>query len=186
LPVSGDARNIIFTLVLLAVVGAVIYEARVWEIKARLFPWAIGIPVLAMIVALLMKQVLEQFNRSRQAVAEARSVDSLLGETRSGASHSAEVHPAERHAAEVEAQARRRAYAIVGWLLGFLAAIWMLGFPAGGTLGTLAYLKLAAGERWPISVAISAGTAVFFWLMINFLNTPFPRGTLFDLVAAGA
>jgi hypothetical protein len=186
LPVSVNARNIVFTVVLLAVVGAVIFEARVWEIKARLFPWAIGIPVLAMIVALLMKQILEQFNRSRQAVGEVHSTDSFLGDSRAGASHSAEVHPAERHAAEVQAQVRRRAYSIVGWLLGFLAAIWMLGFPAGGTLGTLAYLKLAAGEGWPISVAISAGTAVFFWLMINFLNTPFPRGTLFDLVAPGA
>jgi hypothetical protein len=86
--------------------------------------------------------------------------------------------------AVASAQARRRGLSIVSWLLGFLAAIWLLGFPAGGTLGTLAYLKLAAREKWPISVAISAGTALFFALMIYGLNTPFPPGALFELFGA--
>ena len=156
-----EVRDIVFTIIIVAVIGGAVWEARTWELKARLFPWAIGIPVLALLVALLVRQLTILMNKSPLHSAEAPS-------------------PGESDPVQA-AVARRRTYSIVGWLLGFLAAIWLLGFPVGATLGTLAFLKLSAGEKWPMTLAISAGTAAFFVIMIQGLNTPFPRGPLFEL-----
>jgi hypothetical protein len=149
-------QDIAFTILLMVVIGVAVWDAQKWEIKARLFPWVIGIPLLGMLAVLLAVQLARHL----------RDADPSGG------------------GLPTDAAARRRAYAIIGWLLGFLAAIWVLGFPVGGTLGTLVFLKFGAHEKWPISLAISAGTAIFFVLMINGLNTPFPRGTLFELVGS--
>ena len=166
---SRNAYEMIFTLALLLVVGAAVWQAQGWQIKARLFPWAIGLPLMGLLAALLVTQVMRQL-RASSAVAAEQSV--------------AVEHPEETADPVRAADARRRGFTIVGWLLGFLAAVWLLGFPVGGTLGTLAYLKLAAREKWPISGAISAGTALFFAVMIYGLNTPFPRGALLELFGA--
>jgi putative tricarboxylic transport membrane protein len=151
---TRSVQDIAFTILLMVVIGVAVWDAQKWEIKARLFPWVIGIPLLGMLAVLLAVQLARHL----------RDADLSGG------------------GIAMDATARRRAYAIIGWLLGFLAAIWVLGFPIGGTLGTLAFLKFGAREKWPISLAISAGTAIFFVLMINGLNTPFPKGTLVELV----
>ena len=157
-----ETRDVVFTIIIIAVIGAAVWEARTWELKARLFPWAIGIPTLGLLVALLVRQITALISASPDRVA-------------------VQPAPVETDKAQ-DALARSRTFSIVGWLLGFLAAIWLLGFPAGATLSTLAYLKLAAGERWPMTLAISAGTAAFFAIMIYGMNTPFPRGPLFELL----
>lgn len=155
---SRNVSEIAFTLAVMVVIGLAVWDARVWEIKARLFPWAVGIPLLALLGALLMVQLTRLARKSPGEDSEKPRVDDAEA-----------------------AQARRRGFAIIGWLLGFLALIWLIGFPLAGPLGTLAYLKFNAREKWPISLAISAGTAAFFALMIYGLNTPFPRGMLPEL-----
>jgi hypothetical protein len=156
LPVKRSVQDLLFTLLLIATVGAAVWDAQKWEIKARLFPWAIGFPVLALLAAVLVKQ----------------SFQLLRGEPEG----------AESEAHAPDPVARQRFISIVGWTLGFFAAIWILGFPAGGTLATLAYLKLNAHERWPITLYICVGTALFFDAMVVLLNTPFAKGSLFDIL----
>jgi hypothetical protein len=158
--VNRNTAEILFTSFLLVVVGVAVWEARGWETRARLFPWAIGFPLMGLLISLLIVQISRQLRGGRKAAPQATD--------------------------EAEASdegARGRALAITGWLLGFLAAIWILGFPIGGPLATFAYLKLGAREKWPISLAISAGTALFFVIMINGLHTPFPPGTLFAILS---
>jgi hypothetical protein len=180
--VSRDRAEVVFSALLLVVIGLAVWNAQAWGIRARLFPWVIGIPLLVLLAALLVALL------ARQVRAASGQPAALAGQ-----SASAEAPPVEQsgEVAEggptdesgAEALARRRGLMLLGWLLGFLAAIWLLGFPLGGTLGTLAYLKLAARERWPISLGVTAGTGLFFLLMIKGLNTPFPAGTLFELLA---
>ncbi len=153
-----DVRDILFTLLLLAAVSLAVWDARQWELKARLFPWAIGFPLMGLLATVLLLQL------SGRAAAPKRH----LFET-----GSVEVDPS---------IARRRALTLVAWLLGFLAIIWVVGFPIGGTLATLAYLRWTARESWRMSLYIAAGTAVFFWLMVTQLNTPFPKGAGVELL----
>jgi hypothetical protein len=162
LRLSRESRELLFTLVLLIVVGLAVLEAQKWQLRAALFPRAIGLPLLGLLVALLVVQAV-RWRRRRQAAAAAPG-------------GGVEVDLSGSH---------RRLLAISGWLLGFFGLIWALGFPLGGTLGTLAYLKLSARERWPISLAFTGGTVLLFVLMINGLRTPFPRGTLFEMISPG-
>jgi hypothetical protein len=81
------------------------------------------------------------------------------------------------------AVARQRTLAIMGWIVGFFLAIWALGFVAASAIATLLYLKVGAGERWPVTLAISAACWVFFFGVFDYgLQLPFPTGSLFEWV----
>jgi hypothetical protein len=142
---------------LLALISWTTFEASKWDDRARLFPWAAGIPVLVLLVIQVIRQ-------TRTMLVASDGQKATLG------------------GYEDAHVALDRTLRVGGWILGFAVLIWAIGFPAGGTLGTLLYLKAAARERWPISLAITAGTALFFWILITFLYTPFPRGFIVDLL----
>jgi hypothetical protein len=129
--------------------GYGIYAASGWPWKAALFPLAIGIPLFAM------------------ALAEALWV--LLGSTE---------QPTE--GAELAAHAPGRAVLVGGaWMLGFFAAIILLGFPVAVPLFVALYLKLQGGEGWVISIVITAAVfGVFYGLFDALLHLPFPAGLL--------
>ena len=78
------------------------------------------------------------------------------------------------------AAVRRRTAAIVGWTVGFFLMIWFLGFVTTSAVATLLYLKLGAGERWGISVILTAVAWTFFYGLFDYaLHLPFPPGELF-------
>ncbi len=73
-----------------------------------------------------------------------------------------------------------RTAAAFGWILGFPLAIWLLGFTTGGVLCTFLALKIGSRERWPISLAITAGAWAFVYgVFVEALHVPFPPGALF-------
>jgi hypothetical protein len=68
---------------------------------------------------------------------------------------------------------------IFGWAIGYFVAFWLLGFSLAVPLTTLLYLKVDAGEKWPISLLLTAGAWVFFHgLFVYTLQMPFPEGLL--------
>jgi hypothetical protein len=45
---------------------------------------------------------------------------------------------------------------------------------------TFLYLKVGAGERWPISLVVTAGLWLFLYGLFGYaLQIPFPEGVLF-------
>ena len=152
------ARNpwsLLFTLTIVVVLGAALWQSMDFGFRAGLFPWAIGIPVLALALLLLTLQV----------AGKDRLPDSGLMQA----------------APEIPSGvAARRTAGIMGWIAGYLAAIWLLGFTLGGTLCTFLLLKVGSRERWPITLALTAGAAAFVYLVFERgLNVPFPPGELF-------
>jgi hypothetical protein len=129
--------------------GYGIWAASAWPWKAALFPLAIGVPLFAM------------------ALAEAMWV--VLGSTE---------QPAE--GVELAAHAPGRAVLVGGaWMLAFFLAIILLGFPIAVPLFMLLYLRLQGGERWIISLVITAAVfGVFYGLFDALLHLPFPAGLL--------
>jgi hypothetical protein len=153
--VSRDAREVALVLALILLLVGAIWQAQEWPFRTRIFPMAMALPLLGLAVALLVIKIRGMRNpRPRELEAPVAEIDPAV--------------------------ARRRTFGILGWLVGFAGLIWLIGVPAGGTLGTFAYLKLGARERWPITLAISAGTALFFFALINGLHTPFPSGALLE------
>ena len=75
----------------------------------------------------------------------------------------------------------RPTLAITGWILGFFAAIWLLGFPIAVPLSMFIYLKAGARERWPMAVALTFFAWIAFYGLFDYaLHVPFPPGLLFE------
>jgi hypothetical protein len=123
-----------------------------------LFPWAIGTTALALAI----------FQLTRDITGRRPAVGGESGE--SGAPIPA---------------AARRTVGIVGWIIGMFVAIWLLGFSLATLVVTFLYLKVGAGERWLISIALSlGGFALVYGLFERALGVPFPLGLLFELVGS--
>ena len=54
---------------------------------------------------------------------------------------------------------------------------------SASAIATFLYLKFGAGERWPVTLAITAGCWLFFFGLFDYaLQLPFPQGAFFDWV----
>ena len=156
----------LFACFFVALFAYVVYEAKfgfgAWEPRAALFPWVIGLPGLLLAIYVLIRDATQ--NTLRVKVEEAHSASEP------------EIDPI---------IARQRTIAITGWMVGFFAAIWLLGFTGAAVVATFLYLKFGAGEKWPISLALTAASWLFFFGLFDYgLQLPFPTGAIFDWVPA--
>lgn len=149
---AREARETLLLVGLIALAGWALFESRLWDPRAHLMPRVAAIPLLALLLVQLGLTL-------RAGVVARGRVEPVLPD----------VPPA---------ILRRRLASILAWLAGIAALIWSVGFAVGGPAATLAYLRLAAHERWPMSLAITGGTLAFFVLMIGALAIPFPCGEL--------
>jgi hypothetical protein len=126
------------------------------EERAALFPMVIGIPCLALALLAFGQEL---FGTLR------RDADKTTGE---------QIKP------PVETTIlRSRAFAIVAWILGFFLAIWLLGFPIAVPVASFLYFRLAGGEKWSVSLPLSAMAGVVFYGLFDYLlHLPFPEGVL--------
>jgi len=130
-----------------------LWESRSFGARAGLFPWAIGVPTLALALVQLVRDATGR--RTGVALDAAADLDLPPG------------------------VAARRTLAIAGWILAAYAAIWLLGFAVGTLVTSLLYLRLGAGERWPVSLAIALfGFGFVYGLFETGLAVPFPPGQL--------
>ncbi len=142
-----------FVAVFVYVVYEALYGFGAVEKSAALFPLAVGFPSLVLAFLVLVQ---ESRAPAPAAVAETAAM------------------AAER------AVLRRRTAAIACWTVGFFLMIWFLGFITASAVATLLYLKLGAGEKWGISVALAAVAWLFFFGLFDYgLHLPFPPGELF-------
>jgi putative tricarboxylic transport membrane protein len=137
---------------IMLVSGYAVIAAWAWPWKAALFPLAIGIPVFCL------------------AAAEALWL--LLGSTERGATKDFQIA---EHVPE--GVALRRTGIALAWILGFLAAIVLLGFPVAVPLFVFLYLKLQGRERWVFSIVFTLAVwGLFYGLFDRLLHLPFPAG----------
>jgi putative tricarboxylic transport membrane protein len=158
--VRAPWRAVAFTAVIVIVLAAALWQSRGFGFRAGLFPWAIGIPMLALAIVLLVLQ--------------------LAGRERAPAA--GWIPPGPELAPREVAS---RAAVILGWIVGYLAAIWLLGFVIGGTLCTFLAL-IGSRERWTIAIGETAVVgALVYVVFVRVLHVPFPPGQLFAWLGAG-
>jgi putative tricarboxylic transport membrane protein len=150
--------RVLFTLCVMTLLALALWQSRNFGFRAGLFPWVIGTPTLVLTLFQLAKDVTGR-----------RKVSAPHFET--GVTF--EVPP------EV---ANRRTWAIIGWIVGFFIAIWLLGFSIAVPLTLVLYLKLAGHEKWPTIAMVTFSTWLFFYLLFErTLKVPFPDGLVFSL-----
>lgn len=154
----------------------VLWEARGWPIHSRLYPWSIGFSVLALAVAqlglsirnflrseLALPGLANRFSHTHPGAAmekvEAAHVSTGTDDWGIGQQPEAIAEPAIAHG---------RVIAMYGWTIAFFLGIWLLGFKIGCLLLTLAFLRLAANERWMISATLSVGNYLFLLFVFDY------------------
>ncbi len=136
-----------------------VYQAQEWRLQARLYPWAIGVPM----VVLALAQVILDF----LGVGDKKQADS----TPMDYQFTKEIDPA---------VAKSRAINMFSWIVGFFLSIWLLGFNITIPLVVFSYLKIQSRERWGISLVLTAiAWGVFYFLFVRLLTLPFPEGKVF-------
>jgi TctA family transporter len=147
--------DIVFTICLVMPLAFALWQSREFGFRAGLFPWVIGFPVVALLLAQL---ALELTGRAKRNVSYEAVVVELPGVV-----------------------VARRTVEIIGWICAFLAAVWLLGFPSAVPVMTFLYLIVAGREKWPVALAIGAGSwAVFYGLFDWALQIPFPTPVILD------
>ncbi|HEY7742564.1 MAG TPA: tripartite tricarboxylate transporter TctB family protein [Burkholderiales bacterium] len=145
------ASRILGIAVMLAA-GAAVVIAMDWPFKAKLFPIAIGVPVFCMAAAEVVWGLLRP--DARVGAMDFRLSEHLPGKV-----------------------AARRAWIAIGWMLGFLAGIVLVGFPIAVPLVVFLYAKLQGREPWGLSLGLAFGVwGVFYGVFDRLLHLPFPAG----------
>ena len=164
-PLASRITASLFALLIVGIMSYVVYESMYgfgdFEPRAGIFPWVVGVPSLALAIYIFAKEALTSTR-----------------EIKTGGLYQVPEEP------EIEPiVARQRTIAIGSWITGFFLAIWVLGFIPASAIATFLYLKVGAGERWPITLAITAGCWLFFFGLFDYaLQLPFPKGALFNWV----
>jgi hypothetical protein len=73
----------------------------------------------------------------------------------------------------------RAALSVLAWMAGFIALVFLIGFPLAVPLFVLGYLVIAGREPWFLSIALALiAWAAFYLLFQKLLHFPFDAGWL--------
>ena len=148
--------RILFCIFLITVAAYAIFASIGWSFKAKLFPLSISIPLL-MLATLQLLLIL--FGKEETNEGGAMDVE-----------FSTDVAP------EI---ARRRVLGIFGWIIAFIALVYLLGFPITVPLFIFLYLKFQSEVTWLWTVVITGITwGCFYMLFQSLVHIQFEAGAI--------
>ena len=125
-----------------------------WPWKAALFPLVIGIPVFCLAAAEVIWVIFGSPARNESPEFQ------LSGQMQSK-------------------ETLRKTALALAWILGFFAAIVLLGFPIAIPFFVFLYLKVQGQEGWGLSVVYPLVVWAFFYALFDLLlHLPFPAGLI--------
>ena len=151
--------SLILGLAIMAVSGYAAISALAWPLKTALFPLVISIPLfcLATIEVAWVALSGPRFSQTKDFQRPPAEVPGTTAALR------------QLHAA--------------GWILGFFAAIVLLGFTIAVPVFLLLYLRLEGRESWTFSIVFTAiVSGVFYGLFDYLLHLPFASGWILQAV----
>jgi len=158
----------LFSLIVLIFFCVFVYEAREWRMQARLYPYAIGIPML---ICAIIQFILDLKGVKAKEAADGTPMDFQF-------SGQKEIDPA---------VVKRRTITMFSWMLGFFLMIWLLGYVIAIPVMVFSYLKFQSDESWMLSTTLTVIAFVFFYtLFVKLLTLPFPEGLLITRLGLGA
>ena len=157
----------VFSFLVLLFFAIVIWGARDWPVKAQLYPWVIGIPMLVLAAFHLLVDLREGGGKSTPSDMPADAPLNVPADIQ----FTQEIDPA---------IARRRTVDIFAWIFGFLLACWLVGLSAMVPPFVFLYLKVKSGESWTLSLVLTGAVWLLYWgLFDRLLRLPFPEGQIY-------
>jgi len=156
--VSRSRVEVAFIAVVAVLLAWVIWGAQEWDLRARLFPLTVAIPVLALLaIYLVLTLVRGGAPKESGLAAEFESGPAALGGR----------------------EAMRRGLVMAGWTIAFALGVWLLGFRIGSGVLAFAYLRAAGHEKWTTCILYALGAyAVLALGFDELLGIDFPPGVL--------
>jgi Tripartite tricarboxylate transporter TctB family len=152
----GKRGNLLFSIFLILVAGYAALSASHWSFKTGFFPLAVSIPLLILVI---LNLVLE-----------------FVGGTKKASGPALDAEFTNDVAPEV---ARRRVIETFSWIAGFIALVFLVGFPVAVPLFLVSYLAIQSQVGWLLSVSLTAVTWGFFtFLFQRLLNLQFEAGVI--------
>lgn len=164
--------RVLFCLALVALFAWTLATAQGFRAQARLFPTIIAAVGLGFA---LLQLVLEVRKTTAAPTGAEPAVPFVpIEEDEDAASATTELPPSVR---------RQRTLAILGWVLIFAGAAWLIGFTPSVLLCVLAYERIDARESWRTSIiyAVACG-GIFYGLFERAIRIPFEEGFLVTLL----
>ncbi len=147
---------IIFPIVLLALLIVLAIYSLSYPFQTQLFPLVICIPVIALVLIQVVREISQSSGSRRQ-----------------------EGNPAEQGATGSRAVWRGHAL-IIAWMTGFLLMIYIVGFILAIPLFLFLYLKLH-GSGWLRSLGLAAGMVIVIYSLFTLaMKMHFYPGVLFS------
>lgn len=150
------------TLFFIAMFSYVVLNSWDMPIQARMYPWAIGLLALALLAWQLVREILpdsEAEPQSRETGVDLDFTD-----------------------AEASREGKLRALELFGWLYGFAALLWLIGFFIAVPLMVFAYM-LRHRETLVLTISLPLGSGLGTWFIFgNFLHLPFPPGVVWEML----
>ena len=145
-----------FSVAVVVIFGAALWQSRTFTFTAGFFPWVIGIPVFVLGIVQL--------------------VFDLTGRTRKG--HEDEM---EEFGTDLPKHVvNRRTADVFMWTFAWFVSIWLFGFTIGASLCTFIQLKIGEREGWLLTLLLTAIAWAFIYFGFDLLlHVPFPKGQLF-------
>ena len=155
------------SLFFVAVIAVWVVTAARFDWDTRLFPWAVGLPALA----LGLRQLVVDWRGS--------SVNAEQGEQ---ARYAGVLDIAVDRSITPEVMTRHTVRTI-SWILGFACSIWFLGFPISIPLFVFLYL-ICEAQAGKTAALVSAGlTFLFIWVIFDtMMHLAWPDAALFELL----
>jgi putative tricarboxylic transport membrane protein len=147
----------LFAFGLVVVISLALLQSRNFNVRAGLFPWVVGFPLLFLLLVQLAKELMGK-TAGRPRVRSGEEEPEMSAHT-----------------------VNRRTAGMFGWIIGYLIAVWLLGFPGGCALSSFVQLKFGSNEKWPVTIILTVGIWAFVYLLFErTLHVPFPAGYLFE------
>jgi len=135
-----------------------VYQAQDWRLQARLYPYAIGIP---MIILAIIQVILDLKGYVAKQADDATPVD---------------IQRTTTVAPEI---ALKRTLITFGWFVGFFLGCWLVGFTIAIPIIVFSYMFFQGKEKFVLSAVLTLIAFIFYWsLFVKLLNLPFPEGAL--------
>ena len=149
----------ILTLVFIVIFTYAVYE--VWDMpdQAKMYPWTIGLISLVLLVWQFVHEILP----SKKENSFETGVDMDFTEE------------------EASREGKRRALELFGWMYGFAASLWLLGYFVAIPLMVFLYMVRHKESR-VLTIAMPTAAGLATWMLFShLLHLPFPPGLLLEL-----
>ena len=135
------SSELVSHLLVIVVVGLGLWIARSWPYETALFPRAAGGTVILVAVLSLFLEI----RRKMRQAADAGAVPVF------------------------EAGLAKKAFVSFGWLVGFIAGIWLLGYVVASLLYIFLSMKVRGKQYWLITILMTVGAYAFMWAVFGLL-----------------